>query len=93
MHWPVLVLLACREVVAVELDWPLKIVLEPQVANEQLGAQVSSAGQPATNVRVGDKLLAIGSVDVENVPFQHIVELLGQWQHEKPISLLLIRDA
>jgi len=82
------------EVVAVELDWPLEIVLEPQVTKKhQLGARVSGAGHSATNVRVGDQLLAIGSVDVENVPFQHIIELLGQWQHEKPISLLLIRDS
>jgi len=82
------------EVVAVELDWPLEIVLEPYVAKkQQFGARVSSAGHSATSIRIGDRLLAIGSVDVENVPFQHIIELLGQWQHEKPISLLLIRDA
>ena len=80
------------KVVAVELELPLEISLGPRRGN--VGAKVTSvADTSSSELHVGDSLLAIGSIDVENVSLEHVEELLQQWPVEKPVSMLLVRDA
>mmetsp|Transcript_54067 Transcript_54067/g.114828 ORF Transcript_54067/g.114828 Transcript_54067/m.114828 type:complete len:589 (-) Transcript_54067:41-1807(-) len=81
-------------VVAVELGLPLDLILEPRAGR---GVRVKSVtdGTDAARLglREGDSLLAIGSIDVENEPLEHVVEILGQWTPGKPVPVLLVRDS
>lgn len=81
------------EVVAVEVEWPLDFVLDK--CKDEPGIVVSSNTHDTTRglVRNGDKLLAIGSIDVENASLEHVNELLEQWPRGKSIVLLFIRDS
>ena len=79
------------KVVAVELDLPLGISFGPRKGN-QGGVYVSSIDKSSSEVHVGDSLLAIGSIDVENASLEHIHELLDEWSVDKPVPMLLVRD-
>mmetsp|Transcript_8238 Transcript_8238/g.15398 ORF Transcript_8238/g.15398 Transcript_8238/m.15398 type:complete len:564 (-) Transcript_8238:84-1775(-) len=85
-------------VIAMELvGWPLVgLTLEPK-ANSKKGVQVKSVveGSDAAELelQVEDSLLAIGSIDVENEPLEHVMEILEQWATDKPVPMLLVRDS
>ena len=81
-------------VVAVELRLPLGVTLGPRMGN---GVQVTgfADGTDAADLdlREGDSLLALGSIDVENASLEHVNELLDQWPQKKHVPMLLVRDA
>ena len=82
------------KVIAVELDLPLGITLGLEKGGiGGKGVWITSVADDDTELQIGDSLLAIGSIDVENASFDHVVELLGQWPPEKPVPMLLVRDA
>mmetsp|Transcript_18056 Transcript_18056/g.32672 ORF Transcript_18056/g.32672 Transcript_18056/m.32672 type:complete len:155 (+) Transcript_18056:395-859(+) len=86
-------------VIAVELlGWPLVgLTLESTASSEKGGVQVKSVveGSDAAKLelQVEDSLLAIGSIDVENEPLEHVMEILEQWAIDKPVPMLLVRDS
>lgn len=58
------------------------------------GIEVTGGGDKCdTGLCDGDALLAIGSIDVETAPLEHVNELLEQWPRDKLIPLLLVRDS
>lgn len=89
------------KVVAVELDWPLDILMfgpkTSKSGKDQRGVIVTDIiNETATSmldICRGDALLAIGSIDVEVASLDHVMELLEQWPSPKSVSLLLVRDA
>ena len=80
------------EVVAVELEYPLKINFQKQKDGRIMVTRIED---DATKMQVqeGDSLLAIGSIDVETASLEHINELLEQWPCTNPVSLLFVRDS
>ena len=80
------------KVVAVELELPLQVLLEPKANNK--GVQVAGLiDGTLPEVQKGDSLLAIGSIDVEGTTFEHVTEILDQWKADRPVPMLLVRDA
>ena len=89
------------EVVAVELALPLELTLKSSVsekgAAQKGGGVVVTRVIPGTDVskvlRSGDKLVAIGSIDVESATLDHVNELLEQWPNNKPVPMLVLRNS
>lgn len=80
------------KVVAVELELPLAISFGSRKGN-QGGVYVTSiADKSSSEVHEGDSLLAIGSIDVENVSLEHVIELLDEWSRDHTVPMLLVRD-
>jgi serine/threonine protein kinase len=81
------------DVVAVELEFPLRIIFETQKGGGVKVAGIESKAELTQKmVREGDTLLAIGSLDVEGASLEHIKELLDQWGADKiTVPLLLVR--
>ncbi|KAL3788893.1 hypothetical protein HJC23_002647 [Cyclotella cryptica] len=81
------------EVIAVELEWPLWLVLQER--KESGGVMVAGdeyeAGIMKKQLHEGDILLAIGSIDVERASLEHVNELLEQWPRDHPVPLLFVR--
>ena len=53
----------------------------------------SSSSRQLGLLREGDRLLALGSIDVEGASVDHVMDLLDQWPPQKPVTILLVRDA
>ncbi|KAL7532548.1 hypothetical protein ACHAWF_005958 [Thalassiosira exigua] len=82
-------------VLAAELERPFGVVLGEGLGDTGVivtGVADGSAALDA-DLRVGDALLAIGSIDVESASVDHVIELLEQWPEGKPVPLLLVRDS
>lgn len=71
------------------------LILEPRAG--AVGVQVRSIvdGSDAAKLELqaGDSLLAIGAIDVENEPIEHVMDIFEQWATGKPVPMLLVRDA
>ena len=53
----------------------------------------SSSSRQLGLLREGDRLLALGSIDVEDASVDHVMDLLDQWPPQKPVTILVVRDA
>ncbi|KAL3812013.1 hypothetical protein ACHAXA_001320 [Cyclostephanos tholiformis] len=58
-----------------------------------VGESSSLSRQLGGLLREGDRLLAIGSIDVEDASVDHVMDLLDQWPPRKPVAILVVRDA
>jgi len=84
------------KVVAVELGLPLRIVLEAKEGDVGVRVMdIANDGTDATKLEVnkGDSLLSIASIDVENASIAHVMEILEQWDPDRPVPMLLVRDS
>lgn len=90
-------------VIAVELGGEEKcewvgargLILEPRAgaAGVRVKSVVDGTDAAKQELQAGDSLLAIGSIDVENEPIEHVMDILEQWAPNKPLPMLLVRDA
>lgn len=87
------------EVVAVELERPLGVVLREKKGtsggdDDDGGVDVVEVVEnsaAAKSLMVGDSLLSLGHIDVENASLDHIHELLEQWPADKVVPMLFLR--